>query len=668
MHPDVWFRDVIVDRIFSDPHRVTALIAPFGSGRSTVAEQIATVASESLAVGFIDLTYADSESDVWVAFRSALLDSRHRETNRSDLDEDARHDRAIVEHEDVLRSIGDVIEPTMLIVDGFTARFAWLQDPLIDLIESSSPHLRFVIVGSAAYGRRWSRLRHAGIVTELGLDDLALRDHRLQAICRRHSEALDNVEDLEALLANTRGWIGLAIAACRQRPGSDSSADAAVFVRSVLDELPAPTARALRLLCPYRFVCSDLAAAVVGEDSAEIVGHLTACGLLSEPDPAGRQRLPVALSEMLRAGDDLEPAAWLPGAEWCLQRGAYIEAFRSAVLAQAWTVAGDALARTLAQPHCPVEVCDAIADHPGVVPELGDVVIEIVRWYGHWLGHEGCLDVLESKGSATSPTARALRSAYEAWKIGDLMALEAAGGFDVPRTEPASAGGLLAFVAGLSTWLRTRDTRALSALRAAALSLPEATPIAMLAAKLAVAVSAEHASPELIERSRVRVPFPLGRGFDALISVAASASDATAGVGDLLERCDAVKSASPSPVWRLFADLELGTAGVDDRHRFCSLQATVEAFTQPSAAADAAFIAGFDLGGPRSAQHRIGQLTVAERRILRLLKSRLTMGEIGRELNLSVNTVKSHARSIYRKLDVTDRRAAINVADVAAVA
>ena len=52
-------------------------------------------------------------------------------------------------------------------------------------------------------------------------------------------------------------------------------------------------------------------------------------------------------------------------------------------------------------------------------------------------------------------------------------------------------------------------------------------------------------------------------------------------------------------------------------------------------------------------------LTAAELRVLPLLATHLTFNEIAKELNLSRNTVKSHAMAVYRKLDVTSRSAAV---------
>jgi LuxR family transcriptional regulator, maltose regulon positive regulatory protein len=53
------------------------------------------------------------------------------------------------------------------------------------------------------------------------------------------------------------------------------------------------------------------------------------------------------------------------------------------------------------------------------------------------------------------------------------------------------------------------------------------------------------------------------------------------------------------------------------------------------------------------------ELSEGEQTVLRLLASELSQREIGRELGLSLNTVKSHARAIFRKLDVEGRREAV---------
>jgi LuxR family transcriptional regulator, maltose regulon positive regulatory protein len=52
-------------------------------------------------------------------------------------------------------------------------------------------------------------------------------------------------------------------------------------------------------------------------------------------------------------------------------------------------------------------------------------------------------------------------------------------------------------------------------------------------------------------------------------------------------------------------------------------------------------------------------LSERERDVLRLLPTLLPHTEIAGELFVSVNTVKTHVKSIYRKLDVSSRREAV---------
>jgi LuxR family maltose regulon positive regulatory protein len=62
---------------------------------------------------------------------------------------------------------------------------------------------------------------------------------------------------------------------------------------------------------------------------------------------------------------------------------------------------------------------------------------------------------------------------------------------------------------------------------------------------------------------------------------------------------------------------------------------------------------------PRRPLPLVEPLSEAELRILRLMASSLTQREIGQELYLSVNTVKTHTRAIYGKLSVDSRDQAV---------
>ena len=52
-------------------------------------------------------------------------------------------------------------------------------------------------------------------------------------------------------------------------------------------------------------------------------------------------------------------------------------------------------------------------------------------------------------------------------------------------------------------------------------------------------------------------------------------------------------------------------------------------------------------------------ITDREREVLRLLQGTLSLRDIGRELYLSPNTIKTHTRTLYRKLGVSDRQDAV---------
>jgi LuxR family maltose regulon positive regulatory protein len=63
---------------------------------------------------------------------------------------------------------------------------------------------------------------------------------------------------------------------------------------------------------------------------------------------------------------------------------------------------------------------------------------------------------------------------------------------------------------------------------------------------------------------------------------------------------------------------------------------------------------------PRPGRRSSQALSEAELSVLRLLRSELSQREIAGELHLSFNTIKTHTRSIYRKLGVAGRAEAIS--------
>jgi len=68
---------------------------------------------------------------------------------------------------------------------------------------------------------------------------------------------------------------------------------------------------------------------------------------------------------------------------------------------------------------------------------------------------------------------------------------------------------------------------------------------------------------------------------------------------------------------------------------------------------------------PQVAEHSIEALSDRETALLRLLPGKLNQRELGDVLHVSLNTIKTHNRSIYRKLGVSSRDDAVAVARAA---
>ena len=70
--------------------------------------------------------------------------------------------------------------------------------------------------------------------------------------------------------------------------------------------------------------------------------------------------------------------------------------------------------------------------------------------------------------------------------------------------------------------------------------------------------------------------------------------------------------------------------------------------------------AGFEATTPRQESESLAEpLTGCETRVLRLLATELSKREIADELYVSLNTVKTHVKHLYAKLDVRTRRQAV---------
>jgi LuxR family maltose regulon positive regulatory protein len=142
----------------------------------------------------------------------------------------------------------------------------------------------------------------------------------------------------------------------------------------------------------------------------------------------------------------------------------------------------------------------------------------------------------------------------------------------------------------------------------------------------------------------------LGPAVDARILLSIAADRQHRDTAALAGITEVIDLAEPEGLIRPFFDAGPAVAGLLTRHRHVigrHLDFTQQLFTdtRPLPAAPEAMIG----------EH----LTERELIVLRYLPTMLKAAEIAKDLFVSVNTVKSHQRAIYRKLDVTTRRAAV---------
>jgi LuxR family maltose regulon positive regulatory protein len=146
----------------------------------------------------------------------------------------------------------------------------------------------------------------------------------------------------------------------------------------------------------------------------------------------------------------------------------------------------------------------------------------------------------------------------------------------------------------------------------------------------------------LVVSTRTQPPLPLGR-----LRVAGELSVIDAEAGALAE---ALSAAAADLLVQPFLDMGAPLAVLLDRHRDL-----LAAYGRFGRRLDSAILSA----PARHADPLAEPITEREGVILRYLPTLLTMQDIARELSVSPNTVKSHLRSLYRKLAVGSRRDAV---------
>jgi LuxR family transcriptional regulator, maltose regulon positive regulatory protein len=561
-----------------------------------------------------------------------------------------------------------------------------------------------------------ARMRASGEVLELGVRELAFDRLETLELLRLHGLALDE-GDVDALMAATEGWatgLQLACLAAAGRPPSewlpqvrgDRREVAAYFTEEVLEHQPADVQSFLLETSVLTELTPELCRLVTGRDDAgDLLARVAREELFVVPlgEEASHYRYHHLFAEMLEA--ELERRR--PGrpsethrrvADWCVARERPDDAIQHLLAAGDADRAADLVAAswpaTWSQGKAETvrRWLESFSDrqilrHKPLLLTAGWIYTALdagelgARW-----GKAACTAPMSDDPSPDG--AASLRSSQAL-----LRATVAADGVKRMRedaelaarleTAPGTSWYADAHVAlGVARWLSGSAQRAVYPLTVGAREGAVHNVSAELAALGYLALVAvdegdwegarDHETrattrlaelgfgtnrrclPMLLARVRL-LAHGLGGGTPVVGGGAAAAADAAADAERLL------KHMVPHPWMALLAHVELGEAAMEGGD---------PAGGGAHAAAAAALLERYADAGilRRRVEHLRGAvdlarlsepLTPAERRVLELLPTYLTEAQIAERLFVSRNTVKTHLKGLYRKLEAASRAEAV---------
>jgi LuxR family maltose regulon positive regulatory protein len=713
-------REELVGYLAGVTARLILVSAPAGSGKTTLVAQWHSSQAEGRPFAWISLDAGDNDPGrLWWHIVSAL----QRACPAFGADHLLGALRVPVPDFPgtllplLVNELARLPEPVVLVLDDYhviTERSC--HDQVSFLLLHLPAVVRIVLATRADPPLRLARLRTAGELTEIRASELRFEPAHAAELIASVAGAEISEPSLADLMDRTEGWpagVYLAALALRRHPSPDAfisqfTGDSRFIVDylagEVLSRQPAEIRQFLARTAILSRFCAPLCDAVVGSaNAAEIIAilerenlfvvplddtrrwfryhHLFAQvlrGELARTDPemvpslharAGdwlrRSGLPDEAIGHLRAAGDVEGAIGVLAGNWY----AYVDAGQVATVRGWLRLLGDALitARPVAA-HCAAWAAALSGDRESVRRWLPVVVAG---------EHDGPLpDGIRSLKSSAS----LLTATFGFEGIGPM--LDAAARATMLEPDPASPWHALACAthAAALYWSGDLDGAAAQAERSLSatgsvgiirmLGLSILSLVAIDAARCAQAEQLARAAREILAGGYSG----LGAAPQGALAYAATGA-VFAHRGQLTQARREFEQAlrmrhsqsriSPwatvevlvrlAPVLSALGD-QLGSVALADEARLLLTSAPDGAEAQ---------IARLDrlerqLASPRRRGMPLRQaLTERELAVLRLLRGSLSLREIGQELDLSQNTIKSHARAIYRKLGVASRHDAI---------
>ncbi len=694
--------------------------APPGSGKTTLVAQWRSSPVNHKPFAWISLDRADNDPGrLWLHIVSALhlacpmFDSEKvlADLRGPDLLDFGGTVLPVLIHE-----MASLPEQVVLVLDDYhLITEPTCHEQVALLVGHLPPRLQVVISTRADPPLPLARMRAAGELAEIRARELRFDLRQAAELIHAVAGVEFDERNLAYLVSRTEGWAaGLYLAALSLRRDSSPGAFVRQFsgdnrfivdylVQDVLDQQPSVIREFLTRTSILGRFCASLCDAVTGSaDAAAIIDVLQRENLLVVPLHKHRRWFryhhlfgQVLRSELARTEPDLVPALHARASAWHRASGTTDEAITHALAAGDVDGATDLIARHFHAYNDSGR--GATVRH--WLRKLGDdritaspLAAHCAAWTAALSGDlpvvRRCLPVIEAAGDA-GPLPDGMRSFASSAAI-----LQTIFGFDglgpmreaglravALETDPgsrwysAARGGLSAAL----YWAGESEPAAVHAqearLNAAALAMVRLTATAVMtllsldAARLGQAGELAREAREIGTDPRLGLSgtpqssnayLALG----AVLAARGNLRDARSELEHALQIRRKWPGLSPWPTLEILLRLAPVLAGLGDRQGASTLLGEARQLLDSlpdGADSQLARLARLErlLAGRPRAVVAGDPLTERERDVLRMLEGTLSLRDIGRELYLSPNTVKTHRRALYRKLEVSDRQDAV---------
>jgi len=715
MRSSVVDRPALLERLCDvDGPPIVAVTAAAGYGKTTLLARWAEADERDFA--WVSLDGSDNDPHVLLSYVATSL-NRVEPIDPSVFDALASSGTSIagVVVPRLGRALASMTRPIVLVLDdAHLLHDRECRSAIAVLAEHLPVHSRLAIAARSEPPLRVARLRAEGRVLELGPSDLSL-DHAQAAVLLRDAGAEVSDPVVAELRQKTEGWpVGLYFAALSIRAGGSASKAVAAFDGGdpfvseylhfeLLSRLPAKEGRFLRRSAVLNRMSGPLCDAVLeGSGSAETLAQMQRSNQLVVPlDRSGEWYRyhhlfrDMLLMELDRSEPDLAVTLRGRAARWHEEHGALEEAIGYAMLAGD----EDTVARLVGEIAIPMHWAGRIST--------------VMRWF-RWIQDRGPIERYPLVAVQASWLFATTGYAGEAERWADAVEREDP---DAARPEEPPLTGVLRLLLRAAMCRRGVEAMRVDAEEAVELfGGTLGTPYLVLGVALLMSGDTERADRAF--RDAVEVSAAVNAAPDLTLSLAERSLLAIArGAWDEAEvfaeearsiaRSSRIEEYSTTAlVYAAAARLALhdGEAQAAREHllhaqrlRGQLTRAVPHIAVQARIELAHSYVGLGEIAGARTLLWEIDELlrerpdlgtlvgqaeqlraqlalhqgsptggfqtlTAAELRLLPLLPTHLTFRELGEELYVSPNTVKSQAMSIYRKLNVSSRSDAVSTA------